>query len=89
MITRRAILKDSAFLSLAPLVPGFLARTATAAEPDRDGHVLVVLQLDGGNDGINTVVPFGDEHYKKCRRELACRPTSCARSAMESACTRR
>ena len=32
--------------------------------------MLVVLQLDGGNDGINTVVPFGDEAYAKYRREL-------------------
>ena len=29
-----------------------------------------MLQLDGGNDGINTVVPFGDEAYAKHRREL-------------------
>jgi uncharacterized protein (DUF1501 family) len=57
-------------LSLAPAVPGFLARTVRAAQPDRDGRVLVVLQLDGGNDGINTVVPFGDESYAKHRREL-------------------
>ena len=29
-----------------------------------------MIQLDGGNDGINTVVPFGDEAYGKLRREL-------------------
>jgi uncharacterized protein (DUF1501 family) len=65
------LLRNSAFLSLAPIVPGFLARTARAAKPECDARVLVVLQLDGGNDGINTVVPFGDEMYKKCRPELA------------------
>jgi uncharacterized protein (DUF1501 family) len=70
MLTRRDLLRGSAFLSLAPVVPGFLTRTARAAEPERDGRVLVVLQLDGGNDGINTVVPFGDEAYAKHRREL-------------------
>jgi uncharacterized protein (DUF1501 family) len=32
--------------------------------------VLVTLQLDGGNDGINTVVPFADPAYAKFRREL-------------------
>jgi uncharacterized protein (DUF1501 family) len=57
-------------VSLAPALPVFLARTARAAQPERDGRVLVVLQLDGGNDGINTVVPFGDEAYAKYRREL-------------------
>ncbi len=70
MLTRRALLRDSAMLSLAPAVPGFLSRTARAAAPGRDGRVLVVLQLDGGNDGINTVVPFGDEGYARHRHEL-------------------
>jgi uncharacterized protein (DUF1501 family) len=70
MITRRDVLKRSAFLSLSPVVPAFLERTARAAGPEPDGRVLVTLQLDGGNDGINTVVPFGDQAYAKCRREL-------------------
>ena len=70
MLDRRALLKRSAFLSLAPLVPGFLARTASAAAPDRDGRVLVVVQMDGGNDGINTVVPIGDEAYAGLRPTL-------------------
>ena len=70
MLTRRSLLKRSAMLSLAPTVPGFLSRTAMAARPERDGRILVVVQLDGGNDGINTVVPFGDEDYARHRREL-------------------
>lgn len=70
MITRRDVLRSSALLSLAPVLPGFLARTAAAVEAGRDGRVLVVLQLDGGNDGINTVVPFGDEAYARHRRAL-------------------
>jgi uncharacterized protein (DUF1501 family) len=70
MLTRRSLMKRSAMLSLAPTVPGFLSRTAIAAQPERDGRILVVVQLDGGNDGINTVVPFGDEDYARHRREL-------------------
>ena len=57
-------------ISLAPVVPGFLAQTARAAVPSKEGRVLVVIQLDGGNDGVNTVVPFGDEGYAKHRQEL-------------------
>ena len=38
--------------------------------PESDGRVLVVVQLDGGNDGINTVVPFADEGYAKYRKAL-------------------
>jgi uncharacterized protein (DUF1501 family) len=70
MISRRQFLKSSSLLALAPTVPAFLARTARAAEPRRDGRVLVVLELSGGNDGINTVVPFKDEGYAKHRRAL-------------------
>ena len=70
MISRRQFLKASSLLALAPTVPVFLARTARAAEPRRDGRALVVLELSGGNDGINTVVPFKDEGYARHRRAL-------------------
>jgi uncharacterized protein (DUF1501 family) len=70
MLSRRDFLGRSALIALTPTVPGFLARTARAAQPQRDGRVLVVIQLDGGNDGINTVVPFADEGYAKHRRAL-------------------
>src|SRR5262252_7722303 len=70
MLSRRQFLKTSSLLALAPTVPAFLARTARAATPRRDGRVLVVLELSGGNDGINTVVPFKDEGYAKHRKAL-------------------
>src|SRR5215471_10946132 len=71
MLSRRTFLQSSTLLALAPAVPGFLARTARAAVPQKDGRVLVVIQLDGGNDGINTVVPFKDEGYARNREALA------------------
>ncbi len=71
MITRRDVFRSLPLISLAPSVPGFLARSARAAAPQKDGRVLVVIQLDGGNDGINTVVPFGDEGYARNREALA------------------
>ena len=70
MLSRRDFLKRSTLISLAPTVPGFLAQTARAAAPQRDGRVLVVIQLDGGNDGINTVVPINYEGYAKYRKTL-------------------
>jgi|SRR5579884_445338 len=66
----RTSLQTSALVALAPTVPTFLAHTARATAPQRDGRVLVIVQLDGGNDGINTVVPFKDEGYAKHRKEL-------------------
>jgi uncharacterized protein (DUF1501 family) len=70
MLSRRAFLTKSSLIALAPTVPGFLARTARAAEARREARLLVVVQLDGGNDGINTVVPFKDEGYEKVRQTL-------------------
>ena len=68
--SRRDFLKMLPLISLAPTVPGFIARLARASTPEQDGRILVVIQLDGGNDGLNTVVPFGDEAYARNRRTL-------------------
>jgi uncharacterized protein (DUF1501 family) len=66
----KSSLRGSSLIALAPTVPGFLVPAARAAGRDREGRVLVVVQLDGGNDGINMVVPFADEGYARHRRVL-------------------
>jgi uncharacterized protein (DUF1501 family) len=40
----------------------------------KDGSILVVLQLAGGNDGLNTVIPFADDNYHRVRPKLALSP---------------
>lgn len=70
MISRRRFLQNSALVSLSPWIPAFLPTTLKAAEAQKDGRLLVVIQLDGGNDGLNTVIPFSDENYGKNRPEL-------------------
>jgi uncharacterized protein (DUF1501 family) len=64
-LTRRDFLRASAF---AAFVPSVLCRAALAAGA---GHnVLVVVQLSGGNDGLNCVVPYTDDEYAKHRNTL-------------------
>jgi uncharacterized protein (DUF1501 family) len=75
-ITRRdflaASLGSSTLVALGGGVPDFLARTAVAAATNRDARdtVLIVVQLAGGNDGLNTVVPYGDDGYGRNRATL-------------------
>ena len=67
-IGRREMLQRSAVLSLSGTMPHFL-RSVSAAEPSSD-RILVVVQMSGGNDGINTVVPFADDAYLANRQAL-------------------
>ena len=83
--TRREFLRTGLLGgSLCWTVPSFLQNTMhslhAAADGQlvqgvtgKDGNILVVLQLAGGNDGLNTVVPFGDDDYRRARPSLALR----------------
>jgi uncharacterized protein (DUF1501 family) len=46
------------------------ADAATQAVTGKDGTILVVLQMAGGNDGLNTVVPYADDAYHVARPRL-------------------
>jgi uncharacterized protein (DUF1501 family) len=63
-------LASSALVSLGGSVP-LVLRRAAAAEGGQADHVLVVVQLSGGNDGLNTIVPYRNEEYRKRRPTLA------------------
>src|SRR5204863_2253155 len=69
MLDRRQFLKSSSLIALSATAPGFIARTARAAAAGKE-TVLVVLEMTGGNDGLNTVVPYGDDLYHKARPSL-------------------
>lgn len=70
MPNRREFLKHSSLVSLAPMVPAFLSQTALVAKAEKDDRILVVIELEGGNDGLNTVIPFADEKYAEYRTSL-------------------
>jgi uncharacterized protein (DUF1501 family) len=59
-------------VALAPQVPRFLTDSAAfGVEIAGQGEkILVVVQLSGGNDGLNTIIPFKDERYIKARPSL-------------------
>src|SRR5207237_6160478 len=80
LFSRRLFLTRGAqVLSAAATIPLFLDRSGRvmaaefAANPQgvgRPDRILVVLQLAGGNDGLNTVIPISNDDYYKARPRL-------------------
>lgn len=70
-MNRRNFLQASTLASTAMLTPAFLKSMARAyTTASRSGKILVVLQLSGGNDGLNTIVPYGNDAYYRQRPTL-------------------
>ena len=63
---RRALLASALALPFGAAQP---ARAAAGGE-----KILVVFEMSGGNDGLNTVVPYADDTYHRLRPNLAIRP---------------
>jgi uncharacterized protein (DUF1501 family) len=66
-LDRRTFLRGAA-LAAWPLA---LPRDAALWLPRGDDRLLLVLELEGGNDGLNTVIPLDDERYARARPKLA------------------
>jgi uncharacterized protein (DUF1501 family) len=61
---------EKTFFALDALAADAPTQTATG----KDSTILVVLQMAGGNDGLNTLVPYGDDIYYRSRPKLGLRP---------------
>ena len=57
---------EKTFFALDAMAADALTQTATG----KDGTILVVLQMAGGNDGLNMVVPYADDIYYRSRPKL-------------------
>ncbi len=67
-IPRRSFLKGTVAASAAAAaLPSLFARAVWAQGAGDAERVLVLVQLDGGNDGLNTVIPYADDLYRKAR----------------------
>ena len=71
-LDRRELLAGMAGLSAMSMVPPAFTQAAQAAatQAAASGKVLVILELSGGNDGLNTVVPYGDDAYYRQRPNI-------------------
>jgi uncharacterized protein (DUF1501 family) len=74
--TRRGLFKGGALVAFGLTAPTFLTITAqhtaeASISTPTGANVLIVLQLGGGNDGLNTVIPYADPAYRAARPTLA------------------
>ena len=71
--TRRQFLSTTAgaaaVMTFGGRAPAFLQQAAGATKSD--GRILVVVEMAGGNDGLNTVIPYDNDDYRKARPKLA------------------
>ena len=74
MLNRRDFLRyqigAGTLMAFGATVPGFLASTAKADDKGNSEKILVVVELTGGNDGLNTVIPYADDLYHNARPKL-------------------
>lgn len=68
---RREFIKQTSLASSVVFVPNFVNAFDGILQPSLGHKKLVIIQLDGGNDGLNTIVPFRDDIYYKSRPTLA------------------
>ncbi|MGZ3764141.1 MAG: DUF1501 domain-containing protein [Mucilaginibacter sp.] len=69
---RRDFLKNTALASGAFLIPSFLKPLEAIAKGELTGYKnLVIIQLSGGNDGLNTIIPYGNDIYYQKRNTIA------------------
>src|ERR1700744_3547140 len=69
---RRDFIRNSALVSGAFMVPAFLKPFEAMAMNELSGYKnLVIIQLSGGNDGLTTIVPYGNDVYYQKRSIIA------------------
>lgn len=69
---RRHFLKNTALASGALMIPAFLKPLEAMATGSITGYKnLVIIQLSGGNDGLNTIIPYGNDIYYQKRNTIA------------------
>lgn len=59
------------FLKMAGALPLMMMAPQTGLAASKGQRVLVLIELKGGNDGLNTVIPFADERYYSLRPALS------------------
>lgn len=72
---RKQFIQTGSLATASLMLPKFLKALEGKAMVPAGNRVVVVLQLSGGNDGLNTVIPFRNDLYYKARPRLGIEKT--------------
>ena len=84
LFKRREFLQTTSLATASFMVPKFLKAFETESSVPAGNKAVVILQLSGGNDGLNTVIPFRNDIYYKERPGLGIAKNTALRLTEES-----
>lgn len=71
IINRKTFIKTSSLAAASFLFPNFLKALTLPEALAATGKTLVILQLSGGNDGLNTIIPVRNDIYYQSRNQIS------------------
>lgn len=71
IINRKTFIKTSSLAAASFLFPNFLKALTLPEAIAMNGKTLIILQLSGGNDGLNTIIPVKNDIYYKVRNQIS------------------
>jgi uncharacterized protein (DUF1501 family) len=75
LINRKTFIRSGSLATASMMIPRFLQAFEHPAAVPQGNKVVVVIQLSGGNDGLNTVIPVRNDIYYRERQQLGIRRT--------------
>lgn len=84
VIKRRTFLQVGSLATASLMVPKFLKAFEGGSRVPAGNKVVVILQLSGGNDGLNTVIPVHNDIYYRSRPRLGIAKTTALRLTDEA-----
>ncbi len=85
LIRRRTFIKTASLAAVSLWMPRFLQAYARPGALPTKGRILVIIQLSGGNDGLNTVIPIRNDLYYRARPRIAIKTAEALRLTDEAA----
>ena len=78
ILNRRKFLQVGSLASAAVMMPKFLKALERGNLVPPGNKILVIIQLSGGNDGLNTIIPYRNDIYYRLRPALGIKRSASA-----------